>query len=78
MALLNTHPDYQLDGLLPRAYASYLRSVSADSGVWAALPGEVSAWWRRRAATTIERRNGAWTAVGPAEAEAEIRYAKPS
>lgn len=78
MALLNTHPDYQLDGLLPRAYGSYLRSVSADSGVWAALPAEVSAWWRRRAGTTIERRNGAWTAVGPASAEAEIRYAKPS
>jgi hypothetical protein len=74
MALLNTHPDYQLEGLLARAYRSYLRSVTDDSTVWAALPAEISAWWRRRAATTIERRNGAWTSIGPAEAEAEIRY----
>lgn len=76
MALLNTHPDYQIDPRITRAYRSYLRWVTADTTMWAALPREVNGWWRRRAETSIEWRNGEWTSVGPAASEAEIRYAE--
>jgi hypothetical protein len=76
MVLLNTHPDYQVDGRALNAYRTYLQSVTPDSTAWHALPSEVNAWWRRRAATSIERRNGSWAAVGPAGSEAEIRLAE--
>lgn len=76
MVLLNTHPDYQADGVVTQAYRNYLRAVTAHSGMWHALPADVSSWWRRRAATSLVRRNGSWTAAGPASAEIEIRYAE--
>ncbi len=77
MALLITHPDYQLDGLLVRAYAAFLARFADDSGVWRALPREVSAWWRRRSASHLVDGNGAWRIEGPAASEGAILFAKP-
>jgi peptidoglycan/xylan/chitin deacetylase (PgdA/CDA1 family) len=72
MALMDTHPDYLLDERVLRAYESFLGRFAADPGVWNALPREVSAWWRRRAASQIEWIDGSWRVVGPAAAEARI------
>jgi hypothetical protein len=72
MALMDTHPDYLLDARVLRAYESFLRRFAADPGVWNALPREVSAWWRRRAASQIEWIDGSWRVAGPAADEARI------
>ena len=77
MALLITHPDYMLDEGRLGAYSRLLAHAAADDGVWRALPREVSAWWRRRAASSIELVDGEWKVVGPASEDADIRYVAP-
>jgi hypothetical protein len=74
MALLITHPDYMRERARLDAYARFLAEVG-DDGAWRALPREVSAWWRRRAASSLERTNGGWHVVGPAADEASVAYA---
>lgn len=77
MALMITHPDYLLKAHLLTAYDDFLAERSSDSSCWIALPREVSAWWRRRAATSIHLADGGWTLRGPAAEEAEIGLVYP-
>ena len=73
MAMLITHPDYMLDDARLAVYDRLLRSVAADRSAWRALPREVSAWWRRRDASTITRSpSGDWQITGPAATEATL------
>lgn len=72
LALLDTHPDYLVDDRIFSAYARFLDRFAADATAWRALPREVSAWWRRRAASSLERDGDTWRVVGPAADEAEI------
>jgi hypothetical protein len=74
MALLDTHPDYLLDASVLRAYGAFLERHAGDPTAWRALPREVSAWWRRRAASRLEQRNGAWEIIGPAAAEGHVEF----
>jgi hypothetical protein len=74
MALLITHPDYMLDPARLDAYARLLERAGSHDDVWRALPREVSAWWRRRAASRLELVAGQWRVAGPASADAEIRF----
>jgi len=74
MALLLTHPDYMLNEQLLRAYERVLARFSDDPSVWRALPREVSAWWRRRAASSLELTHDGWHVVGPAAGEARIAF----
>jgi hypothetical protein len=74
MALMIVHPDYMLDEERLAAYRGYLGRFAGDGTAWRALPREVSAWWRRRAASRLELVNGTWQVVGPAAGEARIRY----
>jgi hypothetical protein len=74
MALLITHPDYMLDSGPRKAYARFLGRFQDDSGVWKALPHEVSSWWRRRAASHLEPADAGWRIVGPAAAEGKISF----
>jgi hypothetical protein len=76
MALMVTHPDY-VDGRLLLAYRSLLQRFADDPTAWRPLPCEVSAWWRRRAASRLDRTRDGWRVVGPAAGEAAIAYAKP-
>jgi hypothetical protein len=78
MALVLTHPDYADDPRLVRGYRRLLESLEGDPDVWRALPREVSAWWRRRAQSTIEQGSEGWTVRGPAASEATVRFAHPS
>jgi len=74
MAMIDTHPDYLIDAKIFGAYSRFLDRFSADSTAWAALPREVSAWWRRRAASSIEFDGETWRVVGPAEGEARVKF----
>jgi hypothetical protein len=78
MALLNTHPDYMIDRHWIDVYTRFLGAFAGDDTVWRALPREVSSWWRRRAASTVERRGERWCVVGPAADEARIELAEAS
>jgi hypothetical protein len=77
MALLITHPDYMLEDEPLRAYARLLDAYRDDAGAWKALPRDVSAWWRRRAETSLVRAGAGWRAVGPAADEASIAFVHP-
>jgi hypothetical protein len=78
MALLITHPDYLLDEKLIDAYRRFLERFGDDETAWRALPREVSSWWRRRAASRLERVAGGWKVVGPAAGEAAIQLSTPA
>jgi hypothetical protein len=75
MALMVTHPDYA-DSRLLSAYRSLLRRFADDPTAWRPLPREVSAWWRRRAASRLDPTRDGWRVVGPAAGEAAIAYAR--
>lgn len=77
MALVLTHPDYLLEQPLLDAYVRVLRRFATDPTAWRALPREVEAWWRRRAATRLEPGADGWRVVGPAAGEATVTYWKP-
>ena len=72
LALLNTHPDYMLGPERLGAYERFLARYAEDESCWRALPRDVSAWWRRRAASTIEPDGDGWRVAGPAAGEARI------
>jgi hypothetical protein len=77
MALLITHPDYLTGDAELAAYRRFLETHRDDPGVWHALPSEVAAWWRQRAATSLVPAAGGWSSVGPAAARALVRYRRP-
>jgi hypothetical protein len=77
MALMLTHPDYLHDKTL-REYERFLEAFAGDETLWRALPREVSAWWRRRAASRIIRGDGGWAVEGPAADEARIELGAPA
>ena len=66
MALLITHPDYMLERRTRHAYRRLLEAFRHDGTAWCALPRDVSAWWRQRAASQLERTGRDWRIVGPA------------
>jgi len=72
MVLLDTHPDYLVEDRVLAAYRRLLERLAPDATGWQALPREVSAWWRRRAASRAELRDGTWTVTGPAAGEATV------
>jgi hypothetical protein len=72
MALLLTHPDYLGEESRLRSYGDFLDEFAGDTTAWRALPREVSAWWRRRAASSIEPADEGWRVVGPAAGEARV------
>jgi hypothetical protein len=77
MALLITHPDYMIESERLEAYTRFLDRYADDESAWRALPCEVSAWWRRRAASSIERDGDGWRVSGPAAGEATVSLATP-
>ena len=77
MALLIVHPDYMLDDAPLSMYSDLLNAYQADETAWKALPCEVSAWWRARAATSIHYVDGTWRAAGPAADRATVGFVAP-
>lgn len=74
MAMLDTHPDYLIDPRISSAYAAFLQRCVAYGDAWPALPREVSAWWRRRAKSRLERNGTGWRIVGPAALDGRIEF----
>jgi peptidoglycan/xylan/chitin deacetylase (PgdA/CDA1 family) len=74
MALIDTHPDYLLDEPAASAYGELLRTYADDHSAWRALPAEIASWWRRRAATSIERAGGSWRVIGPGRSDAAMSF----
>lgn len=72
MALLDTHPDYLVEDRILQAYARFLEQFAHDPTAWKALPRDVSSWWRRRAASSLQYGDEGWEIVGPAADEARI------
>ena len=72
LALLCTHPDYLVDPRIFSAYTRFVDRFASDARAWKALPREVSSWWRRRAASSLERDGNAWRIVGPAADEGRV------
>jgi peptidoglycan/xylan/chitin deacetylase (PgdA/CDA1 family) len=77
MVLVLTHPDYTDDLRIVDGYRKLLDEFKGDETVWHALPREVAAWWRRRAASRIRERSGRWHIEGPASADGRVRFAAP-
>ena len=77
MALVLTHPDYQLDPEQLRAYERLLQAYADDPTAWKPLPRELCDWWRLRAATSLEPDVDGWRAVGPADADAAVVFVEP-
>jgi len=78
MALVLVHPDYVLEGDRLDAYARLLDAFRDDPEMWTPLPREVADWWRRRAATSLRRLDGAWRPFGPGADEVGIAFAHPA
>jgi hypothetical protein len=75
MVLVLSHPDYARNERLARAYKRLLDEFADDATAWKALPREVSQWWRRRAASVLERgSDGAWRVVGPAAEDGSVAF----
>jgi hypothetical protein len=78
MALLDTHPDYLIQDKIMQSYRHFLEEFHHDDTAWKALPAEVSAWWRRRAESRLERTAEGWVVTGPAAGEARVEFVAPS
>lgn len=74
MVLVLTHPDYARDERLTAGYRKLLTAFAGDEAVWHALPRETAAWWRDRAASTLQRDGGGWKIEGPASAVGRVRF----
>lgn len=74
MMLLDTHPDYLVDPSIMEAYRATLERYADDEDVWAALPAEVSGWWRRRAESQLCHTSDGWVVTGPAAGEGRVEY----
>jgi peptidoglycan/xylan/chitin deacetylase (PgdA/CDA1 family) len=74
MALMLTHPDYATPPRLA-AYRRLLDEYQGDESAWRALPREVSAWWRARAASRLEPSPRGWRIAGPAAGRGRVASA---
>ena len=76
MVLVLTHPDYARDDRLAQGYETLLETFVGDDTVWHALPKEVAAWWRKRAASTIRDHGDGWVIDGPASDDGRVCFAE--
>ena len=75
MALVLTHPDYAHDQRQAAGYQMLLDTFATDGTAWRALPREVAAWWRGRAASAISGSGDAWRIDGPASGTGQVCFA---
>jgi peptidoglycan/xylan/chitin deacetylase (PgdA/CDA1 family) len=78
-ALVNVivHPDYLLSDERLALYEQLVAHLTSLEGGWHALPRDVAAWWRRRAAMQLRRDAGGELSIeGPDTAGATIAHAR--
>jgi hypothetical protein len=72
------HPDYLQTEQARAAYENlltHLTELRDDRGVWLPTPGELSRWWRERAAMTIVEDDSGLHIEGPGKEQARIAFA---
>jgi len=72
------HPDYVRGPREQAVYVqllSHLQRLREDHHVWAALPGDIEQWWRRRSAMHLVADGAGWRVEGPDAARARVAYA---
>ena len=72
------HPDYIREKWAQAVYLQLLRHVSDlrdRQNVWAALPGEVNAWWRTRSNLCLVHDGSRWRIHGAGSERARIAFA---
>ena len=74
MAMIDTHPDYLIESEIFAAYSRFLDHFAGDPTAWKALPRDVSSWWRRRAASSLEQTVDGWRIVGPAADDGRVVF----
>jgi hypothetical protein len=73
LVLVLTHPDYAHDDpRIAEGYRTLLDEFRGDESVWHALPREVAAWWRHRAASRLRPDGNGWVIEGPASAQGRV------
>lgn len=76
LVLVLTHPDYARDDpRITEGYRKLLDEFRGDDTVWHALPRDVAAWWRRRAASSLRKNGDGWAIEGPASADGRVGLA---
>jgi peptidoglycan/xylan/chitin deacetylase (PgdA/CDA1 family) len=65
MILTLVHPDYSGQGPSLTSYEEFLKHLNSIVQAWRALPSEVSAWWRHRAAMELSVASGRPMISGP-------------
>jgi hypothetical protein len=78
MALVLTHPDYADDSNMVDGYRRLLETHGDDPSAWRALPSEVDAWWRARAASSLEATGDGWAIKGPASGRGRVLLRTPA
>jgi hypothetical protein len=75
----NVHPDYVIEPRARHVYEQllqYLAELRQQTGVWAALPGEVDLWWRQRQQMRLVQEGHAWRIEGPGAERARLADAR--
>ena len=72
------HPDYIVDmraRAVFEALLDHLAEVREREDVWVALPRQINAWWRRRAAMRVVRHGACWRVEGAGAEHARLAWA---
>ena len=72
------HPDYVIDmraRAVFEALLDHLAELREQEDVWIALPWEINAWWRQRAALRVVRNDECWRIEGAGAERARLAWA---
>jgi hypothetical protein len=72
------HPDYIIEPCARATFEAlldHLAQLRDTEDVWTALPREINAWWRQRAAMQLVNTGGGWRIAGAGVERARIAWA---
>lgn len=75
------HPDYIIEpraGVVFEALLDHLARLRDTENVWTALPREINAWWRERAAMSVVSTGSGWQIQGSGSRRARLAWASES
>jgi peptidoglycan/xylan/chitin deacetylase (PgdA/CDA1 family) len=73
---LLTHPDYATTGERLACYDEFLAFLASQKGGWHALPRQVAAWWKARAALDVEAVDGEPVDLDGVSGRPTVAYAR--
>ena len=75
------HPDYIIEARARATFEAlldHLAHLRDQKNVWTALPREINAWWRQRAAMQLVNSGSGWRIEGPGAERARLAWASES